>query len=147
MAAGTNDDRTVRMSLDELPDPGATRRQSALDALPTTGDLTAAIAAEAEAREKADQLLETEIEGKLDAADLVAGDNITITPDPESGKVTIDNTMNVATNEYVGIVKPDGTSITVDSDGIISAHDEDPGFYFSYDTVSERKYLSLVTPE
>ena len=36
MAAGTNDDRTVRMSLDELPDPGATRRQSALDALPTT---------------------------------------------------------------------------------------------------------------
>ena len=54
-----------------------------------TGDLTAAIAAEASAREKADQLLETEIDGKLDAADLVAGDNITITPDPEDGHVTI----------------------------------------------------------
>ena len=65
------------------------RLQSAIDALPTDDDLAAAIAAEAEAREKADQLLETEIEGKLDAADLVAGDNITITPDPEAGHVTI----------------------------------------------------------
>lgn len=57
-----------------------------------TGDLTAAIAAEADAREKADQLLETEIDSKLDAADLVAGTNITITPDPESGHVTISAT-------------------------------------------------------
>lgn len=54
-----------------------------------TADLTAAIQAEASAREKADQLLETEVEGKLDAADLVAGDNVTITPDPETGHVTI----------------------------------------------------------
>ena len=112
-----------------------------------TADLTAAIAAEADAREKADQLLETEIEGKLGPEDIVAGKNISVTHDPESGKVTIDNTMNVATNESAGIVKPDGTSITVDSSGTISAHDEDPGFYFSYDTVGERKYLSLVTPE
>lgn len=52
-------------------------------------DLIAAIAAEASAREKADQLLETAVDGKLDAADLVAGDNITITPDPESGHITI----------------------------------------------------------
>ena len=65
-----------------------------------TGDLTnqtdskiqGAVAAEAEAREKADQLLETEIDGKLDAADLVAGDNITITPDPEAGHITISAT-------------------------------------------------------
>ena len=62
-----------------------------------TGDLTdqtdskiqGAVAAEAEAREKADQLLEAEVDGKLDAADLVAGENVTITPDPESGHVTI----------------------------------------------------------
>ena len=112
-----------------------------------TADLTAAIAAEADARDKADKLLETEIEGKLGPEDIVAGRNISVTHDPESGKVTIDNTMNVATNESAGIVKPDGTSITVDSSGTISAHDEDPGFYFSYDTVGERKYLSLVTPE
>lgn len=57
-----------------------------------TADLTAAIAAEASAREKADQLLETEVEGKLDAADLVAGENVTITPDPETGHVTIAST-------------------------------------------------------
>lgn len=48
-----------------------------------------AVAAEASAREKADQLLETEVDGKLDAADLIAGANVTITPDPESGHVTI----------------------------------------------------------
>lgn len=61
------------------------------------GDLTnqtdrkiqGAVAAEAEARKKADQLLEAEVDGKLDAADLVAGENVTITPDPESGHVTI----------------------------------------------------------
>ena len=51
--------------------------------------IKSAVAAEASAREKADQLLETEVDGKLDAADLVAGANVTITPDPESGHVTI----------------------------------------------------------
>ena len=54
-----------------------------------TADLTSAIAAEADARDKADKILETEIDGKLDAADLIAGANVTITPDPESGHVTI----------------------------------------------------------
>lgn len=57
-----------------------------------TADLTAAIQAEASAREKADKLLETEVEGKLDAADLVAGANVTISPDPETGHVTISAT-------------------------------------------------------
>ena len=97
--------------------------QAAIDALPTTENLTAAIAAEASAREKADQLLETEIDGKLDAADLVAGDNITITPDSEAGHVTISATggsnISVATTEAAGIVKPDGTTVTVDPDGTI----------------------------
>lgn len=60
-----------------------------------TDDLTAAIAAEAEARDKADKLLETEIEGKLGPEDIVAGKNISVTHDPESGKVTIDNTMQL----------------------------------------------------
>lgn len=91
-----------------------------------TADLTAAIAAEADAREKADQLLETEVDGKLDAADLVAGANITITPEPETGHVTISATggggggdVPVATTEAAGIVKPDGTTVTVDPDGTI----------------------------
>ena len=55
----------------------------------TDRKIQGAVAAEAEAREKADQLLEAEVDGKLDAADLVAGENVTITPDPESGHVTI----------------------------------------------------------
>ena len=88
-----------------------------------TGDLTAAIAAEASAREKADQLLETEVDGKLDAADLIAGANVTITPEPETGHVTISATgggsVPVATTEAAGIVKPDGTTVTVDPDGTI----------------------------
>ena len=95
-------------------------------ALPTTETLTQAIAAEADAREKADQLLETEVDGKLDAADLVAGANVTITPDPETGHVTIASTggggggdVPVATTEAAGIVKPDGTTVTVDPDGTI----------------------------
>lgn len=91
-----------------------------------TGDLTSAIAAEASAREKADKLLETEVDGKLDAADLIAGANVTITPDPESGNVTIAATggggggdVPVATTEAAGIVRPDGTTVTVDPDGTI----------------------------
>ena len=66
------------------------------DDLVHTDDLASAIAAEAGAREKADQLLETEIEGKLGPEDIVAGKNISVTHDPEAGKVTIDNTMQLA---------------------------------------------------
>lgn len=73
-------------------------------------DLTAAIAAEASAREKADQLLETEIESKLDTADLVAGKNISITHDPESGKVTIDNTMKLVDSASGPVVHIDNNA-------------------------------------
>ena len=92
------------------------------DDLVHTADLTAAIQAEADAREKADEILETEVDGKLDAADLIAGTNVTITPDPVTGHVTISSSggdASVATTETAGIVKPDGTTITVDPDGTI----------------------------
>lgn len=65
------------------------------DDLVHTDDLTAAIAAETSAREKSDQLLETEIDGKIGPEDIVAGRNIEVTHDPESGHVTIDNTMEL----------------------------------------------------
>lgn len=96
--------------------------------------LSAAIAAEASAREKADQLLETEVEGKLNAADLVAGANVTITPDPETGHVTIAATgggggggdayvLPVATSDALGGVKA-STQVLVAADGAMSlAHD------------------------
>ena len=93
-----------------------------------TADLTSAIAAEASAREKADQLLETEVDGKLDAADLIAGANVTITPDPESGHVTIAATgggggdsyvLPVATSAALGGVKA-SAQILVAGDGAMS---------------------------
>lgn len=92
--------------------------QAAIAALPTTEELTAAIAAEADAREKADQLLETEVDGKLDAADLIAGANITITPDPETGHVTI-----AATGGGGGTGDLGPSSVTTDkiADGAVTA--------------------------
>ena len=92
-----------------------------------TGDLTSAIAAEASAREKADQLLQQSVDDKLGADDLVAGSGVSISNDPETGHVTISATgggggggdVPVATTETAGIVKPDGTTITVDPDGTI----------------------------
>lgn len=77
-----------------------------------TADLTAAIAAEASAREKADQLLETEVEGKLDAADLVAGDNVTITPDPGSGHVTIASAGSLDIDDTTHVLTKNGANVT-----------------------------------
>lgn len=89
-----------------------------------------AIAAEASARAKADELLSTGIEGKLDAADLVAGDNVVINQDPETGHVTISSTgggdpyeLPVATADALGGVKA-SEQILVAADGAMSlAHD------------------------
>ena len=72
-----------------------------------TADLTAAIAAEADARDKADKLLETEIEDKLGPEDIVAGKNISVTHDPESGKITIDNTMRLVDSASGYVVHSD----------------------------------------
>lgn len=66
-------------------------------------ELSAAIQAEASAREKADQLLETEIDGKLGPEDIVAGKNISVTHDPVTGHVTIENTMKL-TDSVSGLV-------------------------------------------
>ena len=54
----------------------------------TSSVLTSSIAAEAQAREKQDNLLEDAIEGKLDAADIFEGNNITISAD-DGGHLTI----------------------------------------------------------
>lgn len=61
-----------------------------LDSLDST--ISAAIGAEASARQKQDQLLEQAIEDKLGADDIVAGSNVQVSHDDESGHVTISAT-------------------------------------------------------
>lgn len=61
-----------------------------LDNLDST--ISAAIGEEASAREKQDQLLEQAIEDKLGADDIVAGNNVQVSHDDESGHVTISAT-------------------------------------------------------
>lgn len=84
--------------------------QNKPDDLVHTADLTAAIAAEADAREKADQLLETEIEGKLGPEDIVAGKDISVTHDPEAGKVTIAADTEISKTACGQVVSVDDAS-------------------------------------
>ena len=61
-----------------------------LDGLDST--ISAAIGEEASARQKQDQLLEQAIEDKLGADDIIAGSNVQVNHDDESGHVTISAT-------------------------------------------------------
>ena len=58
----------------------------------TSTQLSSAIGAEASARQKQDQLLEQAIDDKLGADDIVAGSNVQVSHDDESGHVTISAT-------------------------------------------------------
>ena len=58
----------------------------------TETELTAALAEEASARQKQDNILQGEIEAKLSSSDLIQGENITIDYDEDSGQVTLSAT-------------------------------------------------------
>jgi len=58
----------------------------------TTSTLTSTIGEEASARQKQDQLLEQAIDDKLDADDIIAGSNVQVNHDDESGHITISAT-------------------------------------------------------
>lgn len=58
----------------------------------TSTQLSSAIGAEASARQKQDQLLEQAIDDKLGADDIIAGSNVQVNHDDESGHVTISAT-------------------------------------------------------
>lgn len=58
----------------------------------TSTQLSSAIGAEASARQKQDQLLEQAIDDKLGADDIIAGSNVQISHDDESGHMTISAT-------------------------------------------------------
>ena len=82
--------------------------------------LTQALAAETASREKQDELLQGEIDNKLSPHNIVAGENVEIIQD--GGNVTISaQNSPIATLESAGIVRPDGETISVDSEGIIRA--------------------------
>lgn len=58
-----------------------------------------------------------------DTLTLVAGSNVTITPDATNDKITIASTIPVATSSALGGVKS-GTDITVDANGNVSVNDD-----------------------
>ena len=83
----------------------------------TSTQLSSAIGEEASARQKQDQLLEQAIDDKLGADDIVAGNNVQISHDEESGHITISATNTQDTNTTYTLTKS-GSTITLNgSDG------------------------------
>lgn len=85
-------------------------------------EISAAVAAEASAREKQDGLLQDAVDSKLQPDSLVAGDNVSIDKTSQPGRVVISATVGdayvlpVATSAVLGGVKS-GDKIKVLSDG------------------------------
>ena len=124
----------------DLNKPISTATQTALDTKASAADLTN-LTNEFETLETDVNTLETDlgdlgdvvnqntsdIAKKLEGSNLIAGDNITITPDADNKNYTISSTggssytLPPATTDTLGGVKPDGTTITVTTDGTISA--------------------------
>lgn len=83
----------------------------------TSTQLSSAIGAEASARQKQDQLLEQAIDDKLGADDIVAGSNVQISHDEESGHITISATDTKDTNTTYTLIKSGSTITLKGSDG------------------------------
>ena len=64
----------------------------------TETQLASALLGESTAREKQDELLQAAIDDKLDTSDLIEGNNITITPDLDTGHVTISSVGGGSSN-------------------------------------------------
>ena len=85
-------------------------------------NISAAVAAEASAREKQDGLLQDAVDSKLQPDSLVAGDNVSIDKTSQPGRVVISATVGdayvlpVATSAALGGVKS-GDKVKVLSDG------------------------------
>lgn len=124
----------------DLNKPISNATQTALDGKADASDL-ATLTSEFETLETNVSTLETDlgdlgdtvnqntsdIAKKLEGSNLIAGDNITITPDGDNKNYTISSTggssytLPPATTDTLGGVKPDGSTITVTGDGTISA--------------------------
>lgn len=89
----------------------------------TSTQLSSAIGAEASARQKQDQLLEQAIDDKLGADDIVAGSNVQVSHDDESGHVTISATDTTYT-AGAGLALS-GTEFGIADGGIIGRYLDD----------------------
>lgn len=117
-------DKTALGNLSDLSTDDKSSAVAAINEIKAQGVtkeiLTQALAAETASREKQDELLQGEIDNKLSSHNIIAGDNVEITQD--GGNVTISaQNSPIATLETAGIVKPDGKTISIDSEGIIRA--------------------------
>lgn len=76
----------------------------------TSTQLSSAIGEEASARQKQDQLLEQAIDDKLGADDIIAGSNVQVNHDDESGHITISATT--AADDIIAIQSEEPSSST-----------------------------------
>lgn len=74
----------------DMQKPISTATQEALDTLQQS--ITSAVAAEASERQKQDNLLQDDIDTKLQSDDLVEGDNVTLDTSSQAGKIVISAT-------------------------------------------------------
>lgn len=118
----------------------------------TSTQLSSAIGAEASARQKQDQLLEQAIDDKLGADDIVAGSNVQISHDDESGHITISATDTKDTNTTYTLTKSGSTITLTGSDGqITSVTDENTTYTLASfgvtATADELNYMTGVTSD
>jgi hypothetical protein len=116
----------------------------------TSIQLSSAIGEEASARQKQDQLLEQAIDDKLGADDIIAGSNVQISHDDESGHITISATDTKNTNTTYTISKSGSTITLKGSDGSeTSVTDADTTYSLSSfgvtATAAELNYMDGVT--
>ena len=111
--------------------------------------IAAAIGEEASARQKQDQLLEQAIDDKLGADDIIAGSNIQVSHDDESGHITISATD---ANTTYTLTKSGSTITLTGSDGqITSVTDENTTYTLASfgvtATADELNYMTGVTSD
>lgn len=83
----------------------------------TSTQLSSAIREETSVRQEQDQLLKQAIDDKLDVDDIVAGSNVQISHDNESGRITISTTGTKDTNTTYTLTKSGSTITLTGSDG------------------------------
>ena len=114
--------------------------------------ISAAIGEEASARQKQDQLLEQAIDDKLGADDIIAGSNVQVSHDDESGHITISATVTQDTNTTYTLTKSGSTITLTGSDGqITSVTDENTTYTLASfgvtATADELNYMTGVTSD